>query len=165
MPKPSTFLTGPNYGLQDVRNKSIRQALGNRVFDVMTLTLETDANDIQTSNAFDYSIDNVIYTQSIVADENVTAADFYGDTAVQAADTTCWYVFCTDSAQAITGYKGKDDETSLLPGVPDDLCVFGLVKIVTVAVTFELGVTDYSASGVTDTFYDISGSQPSTAPS
>lgn len=164
MAKPSTFLTGPNYGLQDVRQNSLRQCLGNRVLDVMTLTLESDANDIQTSNAFDYTIDNVIYTKSTISDEEATATDFYGDTAVQAADTTCWYVYCIDASGTITTYKGKDDETSLLPGIPDDLCVFGMVKIVTVAVTFEIGVTDYSASGVTDTFYDISGAQPSTAP-
>lgn len=157
MPQPNTFLTGIHYGLADVRHQSLRNCVGNRCMNVPVTALEADdKNDIQTTNAIVYSIGGLNYSATALADENVTCADYYGDTAVQAAGTTCYYAICIDAAGAVTAYKGKDDETTDLPGHPADKCCFAVLKVVTVGVTFTLGTTDFDATGVTSTFTDVS---------
>lgn len=163
MPNPNTFKTGEHGGLADVRHRSLQNCLGNRALTAAGLDIDTDANDLETNNALTFIIDGVYYSLAASTGNNVTCADYYGDTDVQAAGTTCWYAICIDSAGAITAYKGKDDETTDLPRHPKNLCCFGLIKIVTVGVTFTMGTTDYSASGITDTYYDVS-CLPSTAP-
>lgn len=157
MTAENTWLTGIHRGLADVRHQSLRNTIGNRCFSVPVTALEAgDKNDIQTTNAVDYSIGGRNYTAGVLADVNVTATDYYGDTDIQAADTTCWYAICIDAAGAVTAYKGKDDEILALPAHPANLCCFAVLKVVTVAVTFQIGVDDYDKAGVTSTFYDVS---------
>jgi len=88
--------------------------------------------------------------------------------AVQAADTVCLYLLQLDSAGALTVVKGEDVLSTDVtkgkaiqwprPGV--NRCPIGGVKVVTVAVTFTLATTDFSASGVTETWYDFAGGMP-----
>lgn len=157
MTTENTWLTGIHRGLADVRHLSLRNCLGNRCFSIPVTALEAgDKNDVQTTNAIDYSIGGVNYTSAALADVNVTVTDAYEDDDIQAADTTCWYALCIDSAGAVTAYKGKDDETNALPAHPANLCCFAVLKVVTVAVTFQMGTDDYDKAGVTSTFYDVS---------
>lgn len=157
MSQPNTWLTGVHYGLADVRHQNLRNCLGNRCFSVPVTALEAgDKNDVQTTNAINYSIGGRNYTSAALADVNVTVTDYYGDTDIQAADTTCWYALCISAAGAVTAYKGKDGETTDLPGHPANLCCFAILKVVTVAVTFQMGTDDYDKAGVTSTFYDVS---------
>jgi hypothetical protein len=166
MSKENTWLTGIHYGLGDVRHQSLRNVIGNRCLNAPTTTLEAgDKNDIETQTVpIVYSIGGVNYSAAALADENVTAdGGYYGDTDVQAADTVCYYAITIDAAGAVRGYKGKDDGGIEGLGHAADECCFCVIKVTTVAVTFQIGVTDYDASGVTSVFTDVSF-LPATAP-
>jgi hypothetical protein len=97
-----------------------------------------------------------------------------GAAAVQAADTTCLYLICASAAAspAISVVKGEEvlnTETAAgtaavhWPEPTAGTCPIGAVKVVTVAVTFTLGTTNFDAAGVTETWYDFAGGMP-TAP-
>jgi hypothetical protein len=85
--------------------------------------------------------------------------------AVQAADTTCLYGVWIDSAGTVSMTKSTEVASaavgvSAVLKLPDDVadkCLLGLMKVVTVAVTFTNGTTDLSAAGITATFYDVAG--------
>jgi hypothetical protein len=157
MPTEETYLTGVHYGLSAVRHRELRNCIGNRCMSVPVTALEAgDKNDIQTTNAIVYSIGGVNYSAAALADENVTCTDYYGDTEIQAADTTCYYAITIDASGNVNAYKGKDDETDALPAHPADECCFAVLKVVTVAVTFQMGTDDYDKAGVTSTFTDVS---------
>jgi hypothetical protein len=90
------------------------------------------------------------------------AATLLAKSTIQAADTTCYYVYAYDPTS--TG------ETQVFKGVDNDLDVENItidenhipmayVKVVTVAATFTMGTDNYDKSGVTSTFYNI-GAMP-----
>jgi hypothetical protein len=156
-PTEETFLTGIHRGLADIRHQSLRNIVGNRCMSVPVTALEADdKNDVQTTNAIVYSIGGLNYSAAALADENVTAEVYWGETDIQAADTTCWYALTIDAAGAVKGYKGKDDEILALPAHAADECCFAILKVVTVGVTFQMGTDDYDKAGVTATFTDVS---------
>lgn len=125
----------------------------------------TNANTIKTvapnGAGIDYAINGYLYHYADTDNIAMTAL------AVQAADTQCLYGIWADDAGAISLTKGTEvttvaldsgDATVLkLPADVADKCLIGLLKIVTVAVTFTSGTTDLSAAGITDTFYDVIG--------
>lgn len=166
MTDPRNKLTGRHYGLADVRHASLQNTIGNRVMTRPVLAQDSgDANDIQTTNAIVYSIDGVIYNKAALSGQVVSVTDAVGDVLTQADDTTCYYVLALDSSGTVYTYKGEDGETTDLPGVPADRCVFGVVKVVLSSFggAFTFGTDDFDASGVTSTFTDCAV-QPSTAP-
>jgi hypothetical protein len=89
--------------------------------------------------------------------------------AVQAADTVCLYTIQLDASGALSVVKGQDVLTADIgtsdscqwPNPTADRCPIGGVRVVTVAVTFTLATTNFSASGVTETWYDFIGGMPS----
>ena len=93
----------------------------------------------------------------VVLPENAARSDDLSELQglAQAAGTTCFYLILVNAAGAYFAINGKDDETTDLPGVPDDYCLIGIIKIVTVGVTFTIGTTAFDAAGITDTFYDF----------
>ena len=110
----------------------------------------------------DYSINGIAY-HAADADNIDTGAG-----AVQAADTKCLYLIQLDADGALTVVKGEEVLTTDVtagralqwPQPSASKCPIGGVKVVTVAVTFTLGTTDFSASGVTETWYDFAGGMP-----
>lgn len=118
----------------------------------------TTDDHLLTANAVDYSIDGKAYTKAAVADITPTTL------AQQAADTTCLYVLTSNAAGTLAQVKGREVLTADLavgsatldfPPLPDAVCALGYYKVVTVAVTFINGTTDYDAAGVTTTFVDV----------
>lgn len=106
----------------------------------------------------DYAIDGVAYHLADDATVVVTA------TAVQAVDTTCLYLVTLTTAGVLATTKGVEVLTAALaagttvleiPELPADVCQIGLLKVVTVAVTFTGATTDFDASGVTTTYQDL----------
>ena len=163
MSKPVNWLTGNNYGLAGVNHRALRQMLGNKVLNFVGLVIGSGTLSAVDYDAFDFTIGGRAYEQAAGTDEALTVLDYYGDTAVQAADTTCFYLITVNAAGTENVIKGQDDEETKLPGIPDTECLIGIIKIVTVAVTFTIGTTSFGAAGVTDTFYDYVHA-PVTAP-
>lgn len=107
----------------------------------------------------DFAINGLIYHKADAADIAITAA------TAQAVSTSCIYLVCLNSSLALSTVKGTEvltaDITSgkkvldwPLPG--EDVCPIAAVRIDTSSsVTFTAGTTDFSAAGVTDTYYDL----------
>jgi len=156
-------LTGNNYGLAGVQHRALRQMLGNKALNFVGLVIGSGTTSAVDYDAFDFTIGGRCYEQGAGTDAALTVLDYYGDTPVQAADTTCFYLVTVNAAGTENVIKGKDDETTDLPGIPDTECLIGIIKIVTVAVTFTIGTDGFDKAGVTDTFYDYIHA-PVTAP-
>ena len=154
MATENTYLTGNDYGLGGVNHRALRNLIGNRALNFVGLVIGSGTTSAVDYDAFDYIIGGRCYEQAAGTDEALTVLDYYGDTATQAAGTTCFYLIVIDAAGVEYAIKGKDDETTNPPGMPDGYALMGIIKIVTVGVTFTIGTTGFDASGVTDTFYD-----------
>jgi len=150
----NNYLTGGHYGLAGVNHRALRNMLGNRAMTFVGLLIGTTTTSTVDYDAFTFAIGGRTYEQAAGVTEALTVLDYYGDTAVQAAGTTCFYMVTVNAAGTENIIKGKDDEIVDLPGIPDTECLIGIIKVVTVAVTFTPATTDFDASGVTTTFYD-----------
>lgn len=145
--------TRGNRGMGDINHAALR-ANFNRTMVAATLAQDSGAN-IKNTGAIKYVIDGQFYSKTALSavTQTVTASD--DGSIEQASDTTCLYVYCLDAAGAVTAYKGVDD-SGVYPAIPDGVAPFGVAKVSTVAATFEMGTTSYSASGVTSVFKDVS---------
>lgn len=156
MPQKNNDLRGSR-GLADINHLPIRTNISCYCRKPATLTLEAgDKNDVETQGVtVDTVIDGRFYSASALADENVTIFRSEDDSTLQAADTTCYYVFTIDTSDNVRAYKQADDIAEY-PAIPESgEAPFAVLKVVTVGVTFTLGTTDYDASGVTSTFTDV----------
>lgn len=110
----------------------------------------------------DFAINGIAY--HLADGDNVDT----GAAAVQAADTQCLYLLQLDSAGALSAVKGEEVLTTDItagrvlqwPTPSANKCPVGGVRVVTVAVTFTLGTTNFDAAGVTETWYDFMGGMP-----
>lgn len=159
-----TLLTGNDYGLAGVQHRALRQMLGNVALNFIRLVIADTTKKAVKYDDFDFTINGTAYEQSAATDATLTVLDYYGDTEVQAVSTTCFYLISVNSSGVENTVKGKDDETTYLPALPDTECLIGIIKIVTnSSTTFTIGTTDFDAAGITDTFYDYTHA-PVTAP-
>lgn len=131
---------------------------GNFCLTNVALAEGTSANTIQIAAAAAFCINGVLYAKAITDNIAMTACD------TQAADTNCLYLVSVDAAGTVTITKGDEVSTTditndivglNIPELPADNAPIGMFKIVTDAVTFTSGTTDLSASGVTDTYYNL----------
>lgn len=140
----------------------------------------TDANTIQIAAAVNYLIDGRFYSKAIT---NNVAISYSGPTVYQAAaggiqavnggftggvnGSTRIYGIFLDAAGAVSILPGPIvDNVELAagrialhwPDAPAGVCPIGGLRIaLTAGTTFTPGGTDLSASGVTDTFYNLAG--------
>lgn len=138
----------------------------------------TNANTIKTVNNITYTIDGRFYAKS--ATDNI-AISYAGASVYQAAaggvqavnggfsggvnGSTRLYLICLDTAGAVSIVPGQIvDSTELaagrvalqFPDAPVGVCPIGALRVaLTAGTAFTPGSTDLSASGVTDTFYDL----------
>lgn len=137
----------------------------------------TAANTIKTVNNITYTIDGRFYSKAATDD---IAISFTGPSVYQAPTgvgsinggftggtngSTRLYLVCLNAAGAVSIVPGKIVDTAALaagtvsldfPDAPRGVCPIGAMRIaVTAGTTFIPGSTDLSASGVTDTFYDL----------
>lgn len=138
----------------------------------------TNANTIQTGNNVTYTIDGRFYSKS--ATDNI-AISYAGATVYQAAaggiqavnggftggvnGSTRMYLVCLDTAGAVSIVPGQIVDTAelaagrvalMFPEAPQGVCPIGAMRIaLTAGTAFTPGSTDLSASGVTDTFYNL----------
>ncbi len=121
------------------------------------------ANDVDIAApngaGVDFAIKGLLYHKADAADIAITAA------TVQAVATTCLYVICLNASGTLSTVKGTEVLTASLtngtdvlcwPDVGDDVCAIGAAKVVCDAThTFTAGTTNFSATGITDTFMDF----------
>lgn len=138
----------------------------------------TNANTIQTANNITYTIDGRFYSKS--ATDNI-AISYSGPAVYQAAaggvqsvnggftggvnGSTRMYLICMDTAGAVSIVPGQIVDSAELaagrvalpfPQAPNGVCPVGALRIaLTAGTAFTPGSTDLSASGVTDTFYNL----------
>lgn len=111
----------------------------------------------------DYGIHGFSYHKADAASVAITAA------TAQAADTTCLYLVCLDSAGTLSTVKGSEVlNTALVAGTkvlqwptkPANLCAIGAFKMKTVGVTFTAATTNLNAAGCTATYYNFASGMP-----
>ncbi|MCK4789178.1 MAG: hypothetical protein KAV87_35880 [Desulfobacteraceae bacterium] len=126
------------------------------------VAMDTDENDIlmaaPNGAGTDFAINGILYHKADGTGIEVSAA-------IQAALTSCLYLFCLSTAGAVTVVKGTEVTTADItsgksvltwPVPTADTCCFGAVRIDTAAaVTFTMGTDDFSKASVTDTFYSL----------
>lgn len=138
----------------------------------------TNANTIQNANTVTYVIDGQFYSKS--ATDNL-AISYSGATVYQAAaggiqsvnggftggvnGSTRIYLICLSTAGAVSIVPGTIVDSAELaagrvalmyPDAPIGVCPVAALRIaLTAGTTFTPGSTDLSASGVTDTFYNL----------
>lgn len=107
----------------------------------------------------DFVINGILYHLADAADIAITAA------TAQAVSTSCIYLVCLSTAGALTTVKGTEvltaditsEEKVLTWPVPTaNTCCIGAVRVDCDAThTFTAATTDFSAAGITDTYYDL----------
>ena len=158
-------------------NQSLNRGL-TMAFNSGGLAEGTNANTIQIATAINYAIDGRFYSKSIT--DNI-AISYSGPTVYQAAaggiqavnggftggvnGSTRIYGIFLDTAGAVSILPGPIVDSVELaagrvalqwPDAPVGLCPIGGLRIaLTAGTTFTPGGTDLSASGVTDTFYNL----------
>jgi len=143
-------------GLLNINHMPLRTAIGNMCFTSGTLAIGTSKAKFDTTTTINYSIGGVLKIITALTSATMIVASSDDGSTTQAIGTTCWYVACINSAGTYEAYKGEDDVTTVLPSVPNDVCPFGLIKVVNATNVFTMGTTNYDASGVTSTFTNIS---------
>ena len=133
-------------GLQDVQSAVMRQLVGTRCLSSAGLAIGTSsAAAVKIANTVTYSIGGVIYTKT-------TAEIAFTDTTVQADGTTKYYLLSLNAAGTGLISTGTAND---LPNPPADYCPIGYVKVVCDGAAFTPGTTLLSASGITDTYVNI----------
>lgn len=119
------------------------------------------AVDIAAPNGagVDFAINGKLYHKADAADIALTAA------TAQAALTSCLYLVCLNASGTLSSVKGTEVLTADItagksplawPMPVDDTCPIGAIRVDTAAgYTFTAGTTELSATGITDTYYDI----------
>ena len=107
----------------------------------------------------DYCIDGVLYHLADAATVAITAA------AVQAISTSCLYLVCLDASGTLSTVKGTAVLTASITAETEQLkwpdptastCPIGAVRVDTDdSTTFTAGTTEFSAAGITDTYYNL----------
>lgn len=106
----------------------------------------------------DFAINGKLYHKADAATAAVTAA------TAQAADTVCAYTVCLNSSGTVSTVKGTEQTVAAVtagtavvdvPLPTADTCPIGYIIIETDGVTFTAGTTEFSATGITDTYVDI----------
>jgi hypothetical protein len=138
----------------------------------------TNANTIQNASTVTFVIDGRFYSKS--ATDNI-AISYSGPTVYQAAaggiqavnggftggvnGSTRNYLICLDTSGAVSIVPGPIVDSAelaagrvalMFPDSPNGVCPVAALRIaLTAGTTFTPGSTDLSASGVTDTFYNL----------
>ena len=157
-------------------NQSLNRGL-TMAFNSGGLAEGTNANTIQIATAINYAIDGRFYSKATT--DNI-AISYSGPSVYQAPagvgslnggftggvnGSTRLYLICLSTAGAVSIVPGQIVDSAELaagrialqfPDAPNGACPIGAMRIaLTAGTTFIPGSTDLSASGVTDTFYDL----------
>jgi len=155
--------------LNAIGSETLRRAIGNQCLAAAGFAIHGgNAENVLTANAVTLTIDGVFNAfaaqteidlsaitvhdrDGVVDDTKRTLADGYEQKFVLAANAA-------DTIVVVAGDPlptAQGDEPDW-PSLPDGYAPFGGLKVVNASsADFVLGTTDLSASGITDTYYDI----------
>ena len=109
------------------------------------------AKGYKTANTLQFGINGHMGEKA--ATSNLT---FSGAT-VLGASSFRWYLVTIDTDGNFTATPGPTDGANILPDIPANQAVVGAIKIATAAgTTFTPNVTGLNATGITDTYYNLS---------
>lgn len=122
----------------------------------------SDAKDLDIAApngaGVDYAINGIAYHKADAADIAITAA------TAQAELTSCLYLVCLNSSGTLSTVKGTEVTTADIgvtkvldwPSPAANTCPIAAVRVDTAeGYTFTAGTTNFSATGITDTYYDL----------
>lgn len=167
--------------LSSIPHDSVRHTVGNRSFTAAGLAIHgSNTENVLTANAVTCCIDGVFNTLAAQTEIDINGLTFYnengetntkgvtpytGVVAVPAA-SECKFVLAVNASDTIVVCQGNRAVTadvtagtavSAWPKVPAGFAPFGGVKVVNgSSADFTLGATDLDATGITDTYYDLS---------
>lgn len=158
--------------LGDVKANPVLQLLGNRSYSKGILAVDgANAENVQTTNAVEYSINGIMYSKAAVAEidlSGLTAIDENGVTVTDltlAAGYTKAYLLVLNAGgdiRIVPGLPVANGGTCVPPSCPADHAPFGAVKVVNASSSaFTFGTTDTDAASITSTFYDLAVVPPS----
>lgn len=128
---------------------AVTKAVGNPTTTAAVVQTIIGSKGVKTSNTITYSIDGQEYSQTTQTDVAVGGA-------VLPISSYRWYLMSINAAGTVVATP-QVDNVNLLPDIPEASAVVGAVKIATNAVaTFTPGLTSINATGITDTYYDLS---------
>lgn len=152
--------------LNHLGREADRGLIGTRCHGAAGFAIDgVNAENVETANAFDYSINGIMYSNAADAEIDISA-EIASLPADLADGNEQIYVFCIDSAGAYYVIAGDvvanadidaGTKNSHWPeGGGDDMCAFAAVKVKNASgADFILGTTALSAAGITDTYYDL----------
>ncbi len=154
----------PNYA--DLDHASIRHTVANHCYSKPGLAIDgTNAENVQTSSAIIGSIAGVMYTLATQAEIDVSALPVLTEAgatttmSAQAINTDRIYLLLLDTSAAIKVVQGTAVATGAecrCPSCPEGHFAWGAIKVANAdTAPFTFGTTSLSATGVTDTYYDL----------
>jgi len=139
--------------LNTVVHQDMRDVLGNMTLGKAAIAVGSAGATYDVGAAFSYMIEHVLYSLAAGTNKAIAAGD------VQAISTDCMYLCVIDAAGTpivVQGTPVATGEGAYLPEVPDGYVPFGAFKITTDAThTYTPGTTLNSATGITDTYYNL----------
>lgn len=103
----------------------------------------------KTANTFMFGIDGHTGSQTTQSNLALTGA-------VIPVSSFKWWLITIDTDGTLHAAPGNNGE-NILPSIPANQAVVGAIKVATsAAATFTPGVTSLNATGITDTYYDLS---------
>lgn len=153
--------------LQDISHADLRHMLGNRALNSATFAIDgTNTENVQTGATLNYTVKGIFYSKATVAEIDISgltglSSDALADLKTQMfgleinAAGTISVVF---GDQILTSEITAGDRDVDWPKASDDLnTLFAVVKVVNATGSaWTFGTTDLDASGVTDTYYNLS---------
>lgn len=138
--------------LADVTTASLKNLLANEAFNSGAWAAGTTAGTIKSTVALNFKVNGVFKTYAIT--DNVATA-LTASMAVQAANTTAYYLIYITSAGAVGAVQSVVGSTRLLTeSVPDNATVVAVLKMVTTT-GFTPGTTALAAAGCTATWANV----------
>lgn len=152
--------------LQEINDRNVRMAVGNRCLSRPVLAIGTVASGINTGAAVEHSIGGIVRNLAALTSQAlVTGGDAF---RVHPANTVMYYVLAVDAANAVRTFQGTFNGERLntptgisvvgdgaVPDIPDNFAPFGLLRVTTGPVTFTPGTTLLNAANVTTAFFDL----------
>ena len=122
------------------------------------LSIDANANDVETDNAIVFTIAGIAYTLAAQAAIDISAVAGYTPTALATAFQRI-YLFHVTSAGTIGITEGTAHATAAVcPATPAGKVAFGYVKVVNASGgDFTFGTTELTAAGITATYVDLVG--------
>ncbi len=155
--------------LQGIGHVNTRHLMGNKALSSGTLAIHgTNAENVKTSATITFTIKGIFYSKSAAAEIDLSTLSGLPTTALADGKTQIFGLELNSSGTVSVVYGEQVDTADIAAGdaevnwpvaSDDDHTIFGAIKVVNASGSdFTLGATALSATGVTDTYYNLMNS-------